>query len=342
MLMVQKYHSIHEIDPEFIPSLEILLQEDVASFATLVQRHDGAPPTDVFTYFLFFGPTQNTPIGFAQLRLRQVPGKDLLPWHKKMAFWNKDHLHWKQASWLIGDGTSGLAVFDGRYSRSGKEKLQELIKEYEKRPDIVAHETYCLKGLQDYTLAASSHSTWSKESYVLEPLSKAYKTYQNYLESLAPEVQSEIKEAWKTLHKKTQIELGDYPTPQETPNTLPIPKEQLDLWEKWGAQVLTFEKDLKILGCLLVLKGKNGNIFFEPYPFESQEESLVSDELYIQYALFKFFDMPEARKCHLMKLGSKLVFDEKDDLNFFKEQGFGLKTVTRQYQSHLKELHSPL
>lgn len=340
MLLVQKFHSIHDIDPEFIPNIEVLLQEDIASFATLIQRHDGAPEGCVFTYFLFFGPTQNTPIGFAQLSLRPIP--DLLPWHKKLAFWNKDHLHWKQITWEIGDGSSGLCIFDPKYARSGRDKIQELIKEYEARTDIMAQELYCLKGLQDFTMSWNPECKSSSEAYVLEPLPKAFKTYQDYLNSLPGNIKKDIKESWRELHKKGQIEMGDYSSPNDTPKTLPIPKVQLDIWEKWGAQVLTFEKDLKVLGCLLVLKGKNGNVFFEPFPFEPEGEAIVSDELYTQYALLKFFEMPEARKCHLMKFGSKLVFEEKEDLKFFQAQGFQLKTVVRQFQSKLKNLTHPL
>lgn len=342
MLIVQKFHSIHEIDTEFIPNIEVLLQEDVASFATLVQRHDSAPTGNVFTYFLFFGPTQNAPIGFAQLCLKPIPARDLLPWHKRLAFWDKSHEHWKQVTWEVGDGSSGLCVFDPRFSRSGKEKIQELIREYENRPEVMAEELYCIKGLQDFTLSVNPENKWSKELYVLEPLSKAFKNYQDYLGSLEPEVKKAIKESWKELHQKGQIELGDYPSPLDTPKTLPIPQDQIEIWAKWGAQVLTFEKDLRVLGCLLVLKGKNGNIFFEPFPFEPEGEVLVDDELYTQYALLKFFEMADARKCHLMKFGSKLVFEEKEDLRFFQTQGFQLKTVVRHFQSRLKELNKPL
>jgi hypothetical protein len=341
MLIVQKFHSIHEIDPEFIPNIEVLLQEDVASFATLIQRHDGAPAGCVFTYFLFFGPTQNSPIGFAQLSLKPIP-KTIFPWHKKLAFWNKESAHWKQLTWEIGDGSSGLCVFDPRYARSGKDKINELMKEYEARTDVMAAEIFCLKGLQDFNISWNTDNRWSKEMYVLEPMPKASKSYENYLENLQPSVQKFIKDAWKGLHKKGYIELGDYNSPLETPKTLPIPAAQLEIWAGWGAQVLTFEMDLKVLGCLLVLKGKNGNVFFEPFPFEPEGQSIVPDELYTQYALLKFFEMPEARKCHLMKFGSKLVFEEREDLKFFQSQGFQLKTVTRQFQSRLKELTRPL
>lgn len=342
MLIVQKFHSIHEIDPEFIPSLELLLQEDAPNFNSLVEKHDSAPASEVFTYFLFFGPTQNTPIGFAQLCLHQMPGEELISWQKKIKFWDKDHLHWKQVTWKVGDGNSGLFVFDPRFARSGKEKIQELIKEYESREDIMAQEIFHIKGLQDFQSSWDAPVKWSKERFVLEPLIKSHKSYQNYIESLSPEISDLVKRSWKDLHKKGQIELGDYPTSKETPKTIPVDEKVLQVWERLGAQVLTFEKDLKVLGCLLILKGKNGNVFFEPFPFEPQGESLVSDELYTQYALLKFFEMPEARKCHMLKFGTKLVFDEKDDLKFFQEQGFQFKTVTQTFSSKLTNFTKPL
>jgi hypothetical protein len=342
MLLVQKFHSIHEIDQEFIPSIEQLLQEEVPNFDALIRRQDESPEGEVFTYFIFFGPTQNTPIGFAQLSLKPIPTSDLLPWHKKLKFWDKDHLHWKQVSWQIGSGTSGTCIFEAKFSRSGKDKVQELIKEYELRDDIKAEEVIGIKGLQDFNLAWETESNQSKESFVLEPLSKANKSYQDYFESLEPDMQLFIKKSWQEIHKKEQIQLGDYGNPLDTPKTFPVSSEKLEAWSKWGAQILTFEKDLKILGCLLVLKGKNGNVFFEPIPFEPEGEVIVKDELYTQYALIKFFDMPEARKCHMMKFGSKLIFEDKKDLSFFQSQGFQLKTIYSQFKSRLKEFTKPI
>jgi hypothetical protein len=340
MIMVQQFHSIHEIDPEFIGNIETLLQEEVANWDTLVQRHDRAPATELFTYFLFFGPTQNAPIGFAQLALKKIPSGNFRKWWQKLMFWDKEHEHWKQCTWQIGDGSPGLYVFDPRFARTGKEKIQDIIKDYEARQDIMAESLFCIKGLQDFQTTVPQ--CYSREYFVLEPFQKAYKTYQDYLASLKPELQSHLKKAWKELHKKTGIELGDYPTPQETPKTLPIEEDLLTIWTKWGAQVLTFEKDMRVLGCLLVLKGRNGNVFFEPFPFEPEGESLVSDELYTQYALLKFFEMPEARKCHLMKFGAKLVFEDRDDLQFFQEQGFNIKTISQTFHSRLKGLEKPL
>jgi len=341
--MVQKFHSIHDIDSEFIPSLEILLQEDVPSFKNLIEKHDHAPEGDVFTYFLFFGPTQNTPIGFAQLCLHSLPGDDLITWKDKIfKFWKKEHLHWKQVTWKVGDGNSGLFVFDPRFSRSGKEKIQELIYEYESRPEIKSQELFFIKGLQDFQSSWSPDNKWSKDRFVLEPLIKSSKTYQDYLASLHQDVSAQIKQGWKDLHQKSKVELGDYHSAKETPQTIPIDEKVLKLWEKLGVQILTFEKDLKVLGCLVVQRGKNGNIFFEPFPFETHDHAIVVDELYTQYALLKFFEMPDARKCHMLKFGTKLVFDEKEDLKFFQEQGFQFKTIIQSFSSKLPNVTKPL
>ncbi|HXH31026.1 MAG TPA: hypothetical protein VNJ01_09460 [Bacteriovoracaceae bacterium] len=337
MLIVQKFHSIHEIDPEFISNIEVLLQEDVASFSSLVEKHDTAPEGDVFTYFLFFGPTQNAPIGFAQLCLKKVPYRKILPWHRRLAFWKREHEHWKQINWQVGDGSTGMCVFDPRFARSGKEQVQKLIKEYEGRRDIVAQNLFCLKGLQDFQVSWEIPPLSVHESFILEPLAKASKSYQDYLLHLKPETQKQIKNSWKAL-KKNHVDLGDYPSVTEAPAKLPIKPEQLDAWKKSGVQILTFEKDGDVLGCLQVLRGKNGNVFFEPFLFESEKNSVIPDELYTQYALLKFFELPECRKCHLMKFGNKVIFDDKEELKFFLDQGFQSKTVTRSFYSRLPEL----
>lgn len=342
MIIVQKFHSIHEIDPEFISNLEVLLQEEVPSFKNLVEKHDKAPEGHVFTFFLFFGPTQNAPVGFAQLCLHPLPTENLINWQDKLKFWKKEHLHWKQLTWKVGDGNSGLFVFDPRFARSGKEKMQELIHEYESRIEIKSEEIFFVKGLQDFQSTWTPEHHWAKERFVLEPLIKASKTYQDYLASLDSSVAQIIKQNWKELHQKNQVELGDYPSAKETPKTFPVDEKTLASWDNLGVQILTFEKDLKVLGCLLVQRGKNGNIFFEPYPFEPQGQAIVADEVYTQYALLKFFEMPEARKCHMLNSGTKIVFDEKEDLKFFLEQGFQYKTITQSFSSRLPQLTKPI
>jgi hypothetical protein len=339
MLLVQKYHSIHEIDPEFAPNLELLLQEDIPNIQTLIRKHDMAPATDVFTYFLFFASTQNTPIGFAQLCLRKIDSSKFLSLSQKLKFWEKDHLHWKELIWEAGQGSFGMCVFDPRHNRAGKEKMQTLVSEYDQRSDVKAQLHCSLKGLQDFKTSWEGFLKAQKDRFLLDVFSKAYSSYQTYLESLSESLQKEIKQSWKKLHKIDEIQLGDY-SPLDAPPTIPIAEELLKSWDKEKAQILTFEKDLKILGCLVVFTGKNGNVFFEPLPFETGSEHLISEVLYIQYALLKFFEMSDARKCHLIKDGKKLSFSEKEEMIFYQEQGFQMKTLTQSFYSKIPELNS--
>lgn len=339
MLIVQRYHSIHEIDPEFIPSIELLLKEDAPLYESLVRQHDNAPSTDVFTYFLFFGPTQNTPVGLAQLCLRTIPSSQYLPWWRKLMFWKKDHLHWKEAIWKVTDGSSGLFVFDSRFARSGKEKFQSILAEYNSRPEIMAQVHYHVKGLQDFKSDSPERVIFAHDLTSLEPLPKAFKAYPDYLASLARDIQLEIKNKWKELHQSEKINLGDYPSIWSVQKSTPISDQQKNDWEKARAQILTFEKNDEVLGLIVVITGKDGNVFFEPFPFES---GLIGDELYTQYALLKFFEMPEARRCHMIKNGERMLSEDKEDLSFFQAQGFTTKSVIKTFSSRLNGMDKPV
>ena len=55
MIITQKFHSVHEIDEEFIPTLEVLLGSQIPSFDWIKAYEDSAPKDTHFTYYLFFG-----------------------------------------------------------------------------------------------------------------------------------------------------------------------------------------------------------------------------------------------------------------------------------------------
>jgi hypothetical protein len=341
MLIVQEFNSLHDIDPEFIPALELLLKEEVPNFHFIERAQDIAPEGDLFTYFLFFGPTQNTPIGFGQVCLRKVPWENYLSfWQrlwKKICFWNKDHEHWKEAIWNVFGGNSGVCLFDAKFARTGYEKMQSLIHEYEKRTDIVAHDIHDIKGLQNFKLKDLT-PTNLRARHVLEALPKNAKSYQDYLGNLPKEAQKEIKAEWKKLGS---VNVGDYPLPAKDLE-VPFSADELSLWESWGATLLTFEQEKKILGCILMVPGKDGNYFFEPYPFEPENHAVVSDQMYIQYALLKFHEVKEARRCHIMKGGTKLTFTDKTELDDFLHQGFQTKEVSEVFYSRLEGFVAPL
>lgn len=339
--MVQQYHSIHEIDPEFIPSIEVLLEEEIPHFDVLVRKHDLAPEKEMFTYYLFFGASHNMPVGLAHVALKFLD-VDCRTFSQKLKFWNKDHTHWKQLDWNLPGTSIGLSVFNQKAGVSSHKKILDILSGYLSREDIVAFNIYTPKHSPETPLLAEPKHQLQKDHYHLLPLTKTVNSYQEYLATLEKESQKEITRQWKQLHKAHHIELGEYPIIADAPKELPFDQSLLDFWLSIGAQLLTFNKDGKILGCLLMMEGKNGNFFFEPYPFESAHDALVSDLLYIQYAIFKFFEFPHSRKCHILKGFNKLVFEEKEDLAFFADQGFSYKHMVQTFVSKLEKLEKPV
>lgn len=71
-MLVQKYHNIHAIDSEFIPGLEDILENELTSFDELKNWTDNAPENIHFTYYLFFNPVKNSPVGFAMVQMTKV------------------------------------------------------------------------------------------------------------------------------------------------------------------------------------------------------------------------------------------------------------------------------
>lgn len=341
MLMVQQYHSIHEIDPEFLPSIETLLEEEIPHFNLLIKKHDLAPEKEMFTYYLFFGPSHNMPVGFAHVGLKFFD-VDCRSFAQKMKFWNKDHTHWKQLDWNLNGTSIGMGVFNQKAGFSSSKKIQDILENYFLRDDIVAFNIFNAKHSPEKTLLPGAKHSLHKDHYHLLPLTKSVNTYQEYLASLEKESQKEIKKQWMELHKKHRIQLGEYPHLNEAPPGLPFDESQMAFWQEMGGQLLTFHKDGETLGCILMFEGKNGNFFFEPFPFESAQEAQVHDILYIQYSILKFFEFSHSRKCHIFKGLNKLVFEEKEDLAFFADQGFSYKHMVQSFSSKLEKLTRPL
>src|SRR5690554_304918 len=340
MLMVQQYHSIHEIDSEFLPSIEYLLEEEIPHFNILIRKHDTAPEREMFTYYLFFGPSHNMPVGFAHVGLKFLD-IDCRSFSQKLKFWNKDYTHWKQLDWNLAGTSIGMGVFNQKAGLSGHKKIQSILENYLSREDIVSYNLFNPKHLSETTLPGMKHS-FQKDHYHLLPLTRSVNNYQEYLATLEKESQKEIKKQWKELYKIHQIELGEYPDLNETPPGLPFDEATLNFWKEMNGQLLTFHKEGQVLGCILMLEGKNGNFFFEPFPFESAQEAKVNDILYIQYAILKFFEFSHSRKCHILKGLNKLIFQDKEDLAFFADQGFSYKHMIQSFFSKIEKLSRPL
>ncbi|MCO4755821.1 MAG: hypothetical protein KC478_15170, partial [Bacteriovoracaceae bacterium] len=131
MIISQKYHSSSEIDSEFIESLELLMRDQSPCFEWIKLKEKSAPENTHFSYFLFFGETCNSPIGYAQLSiLNESKKKSLLGMFKKCE-------KTKTIQWIAPGSTSEGVIFDPAYLKDGMTKANSIFKEYLKRKEVV-------------------------------------------------------------------------------------------------------------------------------------------------------------------------------------------------------------
>ncbi|MBY0518197.1 MAG: hypothetical protein K2P81_14910 [Bacteriovoracaceae bacterium] len=333
MLLVQKFHSLQEIDPEFIGAIEILMQEHWANFAAWREAESKCPPDETFIYWLFFGPTQNSPIGIAQVSLKKIDAEQFIPWWKKVTgIFDKNLDHWKMARWQLARGIDGAAVFDSRFSRTGKEKLIEVIKEVATRKDVMAMTLLSANGPLAYkpewpeVFHEAQHS-WS----VLKPWIRMHKAYQDYLAEMPEQDAKRIQQNWKKLHKEIQVELGDYPTIESREDMYAqFPSFDRTILHEYKGGILTFQKDEHVLGMVRYHEGQKGILFVEPVPLEPQGSEKVVDELYVQYALLKAHELPHIKKMIMVRQGGLFKLNNDAEADFFKSQGFQTNQISEQ------------
>jgi hypothetical protein len=325
MLLTQKFHSLKEIDQEFIPALEALMHEHQKSFAQWLSWEEQTPEDITFCYWLFFGPTQNSPVGIAQVQFTKVDTQNHLPWWKQFqGFFDKKLSHWKKATWRLGSGLDGAALFDVRYQRSGKEKLNSILEEVFNRPDVIKVELELPSSIEIVRPKWQEIYHESHDSYlVLKAFNRDHKNYQDYLESLPSSISTQIKASWKELHKTNKITLGDYATiadRRELFDSCPDfdPTELVPL----DGGILSFQKNQNVLGVVHYYLGNNETLFIEPITFEVAGEEIVPEELYIQYGLIKTHEMSAVKKVMILQNGAPLRLIDREQAEFFQDQGF--------------------
>lgn len=327
MLLTQKFHSLNEIDPEFISALEQLLHEEWPDFNTWKLFEQNSPPEDTYIYWLFFGPTQNTPVGATQVRLRKLNPEKTNPWWMKVGkmFGMKPADH-RMAVWEMGSSSDGPAVFDARFARSGREKFWKLHHEVEVRSEVLVESIVLPQGWGTPKPAWPEVAQEKRDSWqALRPFEKKHKLYQDYLGGL--ENRADIQAGWRKLHEGN-IKLGDFPTLNSREELAKeCPQADLRQFEKFPGGLLTFQHEGKLLGAVHYQKGQAGTWFFEPVPLETQGEEIVGDLLYVQYALLKWHEISEARKLVINRHGRPLHLKVPAEEQFFTSQGFTTRVM---------------
>jgi hypothetical protein len=330
MLLTQKFHSLNEIDPEFIPAIEILMHEHCVDFKAWKELEKESPVDETFSYWLFFGPTQNSPVGIAQVAFKKIDSAQYLPWWKKITgIFDRKLSQWKLARWQLCDGADGSALFDQRFARTGKEKLNELFKELEVRDDVMAMSITSPQGTNSYRPGWQQIHHENKSQWLaLVPLERKSRDYQDYLSALSSEESKTIRDSWKKLHKDSLVIIGDYPTLESRHELYQdcSGSDQSTL-DKFTGGLLTFQKGAQLLGVVHYQLGQQGTFFIEPMPFEPQGEEIVVDHLYVQYGILKAHEISAVRKIIVCRSGRPLRLENGNEAKFFLQQGFITKDI---------------
>ena len=316
MIFCREFASIHEIDPEFIPSIESLLEGTVPDFKFLEIEEKNKKDHQYFIYHLFFGPKTNRPIGFAKAVVNI--DKEVKP-----NFFNrilgKDGLE-KSVEWTISkDNYSGF-VFDPTYIESVKDASMNAIKKIFKGNEVQTQKLY-FDPLIQQTFPKDKNIVQTK--VMPDALLKNKNTYHDYIASLKPEVRKEVKKSWKMLYQDPELKMGDYQNFKEAFEYKELGISQYNEYKKHEVtlkykdvnchkEFLTIENDYEVLAMVIYSQGQNQHHFFEIlFGRDHFSEAQLS-----QLAILKFYELSSARYLHAINI---------EDTNCLSQYDFQMK-----------------
>ncbi len=328
MIITQKYNSVNQIDPEFIPSIEELLSDTIPHFETLKNIEKNSPKDLQFIYYLFFGETTNAPIGFARLELKN---EKLIKQGFIKRVLKKDPIkeyYQKSVRWQIPGRLKEGIVFNPRYLNHASEKALAVLEEIFKREDILSQEITFSQTYQkifEYSQSKTTHSL-----YVPDCLIKTHNSYADFFQSIDHEIQGEIKNCWKTIAH--ELKIGEYKRLKSAFEYKTKGKEQYKtlkeaLAKKYYALdndqacFLTLENAQEVQLLIIYLAGHHHNAFYDiAYIHEDVNPILIH-----QLALMQFYQAP-AQRLHFMGEGEderlyELGFTQREQLSLSLSKG---------------------
>jgi hypothetical protein len=205
-MLVQKYNSIFEIDAEFIPGIEDLLEDDFINFGSLKEWSKTLDPNIHFCFVLFFNPVKNSPVGFAMLQMFKVFNenkKGLFNFFNKPT--QKTYLNWE----IPGRTGVGL-VFNPFFEEKVIDKFMSVKQEFEKREDVI-HEEIVTSSiyLQELNIIKEKYKV-SPSDFIIGPLKKTFNYVEEYFHSINLEYTKEYENLISFFKEnKSKIETFD-------------------------------------------------------------------------------------------------------------------------------------
>ncbi len=321
MIITQQYSSIQEIDPEFIPSLEELLADEIPDIHTLKDYEHSAPEDISFHYYLFFGGQTNAPIGFAQVELKKTKPIKRSFFDKIL---HKDHVEdfYKIATWKIPGAPHECVAFSPRYQNYAEESITQVFNDLNAREDITDQIITTSHRYQEYFKHQKPQEY--KKIQRLDALIKSADNYQEYLASLPKDLRQTIFKGFKQLQKEYGLSIGEYSQFKESfayknegakqykeYKNHPIIKKILEEDEDYG--IITLESQNKIKTMAVLKYRPSGHCFYHILILDSDIRPIMGHQL----AIMLFYSQASSNQLHLA--------DAYENLSSFTDMGFQVK-----------------
>lgn len=301
MIITQKYHSSHEIDQEFIEPLEELMQEHAPSFEWIKLQEKLAPENVHFSYYLFFGNTKNSPIGFAQVAIKN---REEVRAVKKGFFKRKEKVKRKEIVWRSPTSSQEGVVFAPGFLKGGLAKTAEIVEEYNNREEVSQQEL--MVGDEIFGNAKLLPAPELNRENIVNCLVKNRASYQEYLNHLSLESQKEIKALWRDVYRDKGCRIGEYLNFKEcfeykkqgSCQYKELKKnKEISSYIQLADMFLTFESPDEVFGLVFVFHGSPGQIFFKTYSLREE----IKNGLLVQAAIMRFYEEREASKLRFLE-----------------------------------------
>lgn len=307
MIITQKYNSAEDIDPEFIPSLESLLENCVPSFELIKNYEKAAQDNINFAYYLFFGNTTNAPIGFAQVEMQKntpVKKSFFSRFKKESPLDSKINTHLK---WSIPGSYKEGIVFDPKFIKHASDKTKKIFNEYFEREDIQTQELIFSGAYESLNIPFQSQTYQNKDIVSLDTFIKNKQSYESFLSDLPRDLNQLIKRSWKNIQQDLNLKLGEYTSFKDAFSyktnaanqykelkQKPQIKKYLSVEE--GIEFLTLESSESIEALVVFIKGSGHHCFYEILHLSDKAPEIIPHQM----AILKFFEKDSVNKLHAL------------------------------------------
>lgn len=295
-MLVQKYHSVHEIDEEFLPGIEDLLEGELSSFEEFAYWSKKAPENVHYNIFLFFNPVKNTPVGLAMLQMIKIEDAKKSIFRLKPKSEQKIYLNWKIPG-LTGRGILYHPLFE-------EEVMAEFLKvkeKFESRENVIHEEIVTDSEVLVKSLKGSHQIYPSHSSHV--PLVKVHAKVEDYFQMTGQNYEAcferivsfmkenkinvvpgeSIKDIFRNIPggKDLYLELKDHP--------------KLKFSKKANAYYIGLIKEESVLSILSFIEGKNDFLYHDLIAFNNWTPSKEDGKVFLTMVIDHFYHSEKAK-----------------------------------------------